>query len=74
MDRRRRNRARDNIWSMTETKQAKMDTYWAKFEEYVALKSNFRLARYKFRVLKQEKGKSVDCFIKKVRVLVKVCK
>ena len=51
-----------------------MDTYWAKFEEYVAPKSNFRLARYKLRVLKQDKGESVDCFIKKVRILVKECK
>ena len=63
-----------STWSMTETEQAKLDTYWTKFEEYVAPKSNFRLARYKFRLLKQQKGESVDCFIKKVRVLVKECK
>jgi hypothetical protein len=63
-----------STWSLTETERAKLDTYWTKFEEYVAPKSNFRLARYKFRVLKQEKGESVDCFIKKVRVLIKECK
>ena len=63
-----------STWSMTETEQAKLDTYLTKFEEYVAPQSNFRLARYKFRVLKHEKGKSVNCFIKKVRVFVKVCK
>ena len=63
-----------STWSLTETESANLDTYWAKFEEYVPPKSNFRLARYKLRVLKQEKGESVDCFIKKVRVLVKECK
>ena len=59
-------------WSLTETEN-KLETYWTKFEEYVAPKSNFRLARYKLRTLQQEKGESVDSFIKKVRVLVKEC-
>lgn len=63
-----------STWSLTETEQSKLDTYWAKFEEFVAPKSNFRLARYKFRTLKQEKGESVDSFIKKVRILAKECK
>ena len=61
-------------WSLTETESTKLYTYWTKFEEYVAPKSNFRLARYKLRILKQDKGESVDCFIKKVRILVKECK
>ena len=63
-----------STWSLTETESTKLDTYWTKFEECVVPKSNFRLARYKLRVLKQDKGESVDCFIKKVRILFKECK
>ena len=37
-------------------------------------KSNFRLARYKLRTLKQEADEPVDSFLKKARVLVKECK
>ena len=47
-----------------------MNTYWTKLEEYVAPKSNFRLARYKLRTLKQAEGETIYSFLKKVRVLV----
>ena len=60
-----------STWSLTETESTKLNTYWTKFEEYVAPKSNFCLGRYKLRVLKQDEGESVDCFVKKVRILVK---
>ena len=61
-----------STWLLSETENM-LETYWTKFEEYVAPKSNFRLARYKWRTLEREKGESVDSFIKKVRVLVKEC-
>jgi len=62
-----------STWSLT-NEEKKLSTYWKKFEEYVAPKSNFRLARYKLRTLKQEKDDTVDSFLKKVRVLVNECK
>ena len=37
-------------------------------------RSNFRLARYKLRTIKQEPSKTVDSFLKEVRILVKECK
>ena len=49
-----------------------MNTYWTKFEEYVAPKSNFRLARYKLRTLKQAEGETIDSFLKKVRILMQM--
>ena len=59
-----------NTLSLTEDERKKLDTYWTKFEEYVAPKSNFRLARYKLRTLRQEPGEAIDSFLKKVRVLM----
>ena len=63
-----------NTFSLTEDERKKLDTYWTKFEEYVAPKSNFRLARYKLRTLRQEPGEAIDSFLKKIRVLIKECK
>ncbi|XP_028514608.1 uncharacterized protein LOC114574966 [Exaiptasia diaphana] len=63
-----------STWSLTNDDKKKLSTYWKKFEEYVAPKSNFRLARYKLRTLKQQEDESVDSFIKKVRILVSECK
>ena len=63
-----------STWTLTADDKKKLSTYWEKFEEYVAPRSNFRLAPYKLRTLKQEPGESVDSFLKKVRILVTECK
>ena len=63
-----------STWTLTADDKKKLSTYWEKFEEYVAPRSNFRLARYKLRTLKQEPDESVDSFLKKVRILVTECK
>ncbi|EDO35143.1 predicted protein [Nematostella vectensis] len=55
----------DNQTSPSQSESKKLDTYWRKFEEYVSPKSNFRLARYKLRALKQQKEESVDSFLRK---------
>jgi len=63
-----------STWTLTADEKKKLSTYWKKFEDYVAPKSNFRLSRYKLRTLKQEPGETVDSFLKKVRLLVNECK
>ena len=63
-----------STWSLTTDEKKKLGTYWEKFEDFVAPRSNLRLARYKLRTLKQAAGESVDSFLKKVRILVKECK
>ena len=63
-----------STWALTDEDKKKLSTYWPKFEEYVAPKSNFRLSRYKLRTLKQENDETVDSYIKKVRVLMNECK
>lgn len=63
-----------STWSLSAEEKKKIDTYWTKFESYVSPKSNFRLARYKLRVMKQEKGETVDAFLKRIRVVVNECK
>ena len=59
-----------NTLSLTKDERKKLDAYRTKFEEYVAPKSNFRLARCKLRRLRQEPGEAIDSFLKKVRVLM----
>ena len=63
-----------STWSLTTDEKKKLSTYWEKFEDFMVLRSNFRLARYKLRTLKQEAGESFDSFLKKVRILVNECK
>ena len=62
-----------STWALTATEKKKLDTYWTRFENYLSPKSNFRLARYKLRTLKQEPGETVDSFVKKIRILVEEC-
>ena len=40
---------------------------------YLSPKSNFRLARYKLRTMRQEPDETVDSFVKKIRILVEEC-
>ena len=63
-----------STWTLTADEKKKLSTYWAKFEGYVAPRSNFRLARYKLPTIKQEPSETVDAFLKKKRILVKECK
>ncbi|XP_048583876.1 uncharacterized protein K02A2.6-like [Nematostella vectensis] len=63
-----------STWSLTSDEKKKLSTYWEKFEECVAPKSNFRLARFKLRTLKQKDDEPVDSFIKKVRLLASECR
>ena len=63
-----------STWTLTADERKKLDKYWEKFENYVAPRSNFRLARYKLRTIKQELSEAVDSLIKKLRILVKECK
>ena len=53
-----------STWSLTDEERKKLDIYWAKFESYVPPKSNFHLARYKLRTIKQEKEKQSILFLK----------
>ena len=63
-----------STWTLTADEKKKLSTHWAKFEGYVAPRSNFRLARYKLPTIKQEPSETVDSILKKVRILVKECK
>ena len=63
-----------STWTLIADEKKKLSTYWAKFEDYVSPRSNFRLARYKLRTTKQEPSETVNYFLKKVRILVKECK
>ena len=40
-----------STWSLTADEKKQLSTYWEKFEDFVAPRSNFRLARYKIPLL-----------------------
>ena len=63
-----------STWNLSAIDKKKLSTYWTRFENYLSPKSNFRLARYKLRTLKQEPDESVDSFVEKIRILVEGCK
>ena len=63
-----------STWDLSNTESNTLSVYWERFEKYVAPKSNFRIARYKLRSLKQDNGESVDAFMKNVRLLARECK
>ena len=46
-----------STWDLSNTESNTLSVYWERFEKYVAPKSNFRIARYKLRSLKQDNGK-----------------
>ena len=62
-----------STWSLNEDDRKKLDVYWARFEQYLSPKSNFRLSRFKLRTARQEQGETVDSFVKKIRILVDEC-
>lgn len=63
-----------STWTQSDDEKKKLSRYWKRFEDYVASRINFRLARYKLPTVKQEPSETVDSFLKKVRVLAKKCK
>ena len=63
-----------STWAIAADDAKKLKTYWTKFGEYVAPKSNFRLSRYKLREIKQNSSEPIDQFIKRIRLLVEECK
>lgn len=63
-----------STWDLSDTESNTLSVYWDRFEKYVAPKSNFRIARFKLRSIKQENGESVDAFMKTVRILARECK
>ena len=62
-----------STWNLTADERKKLSTYWTRFESYLSPKSNFKLARYKLRTLKQEPDETVDSYVKKIRILVREC-
>ena len=63
-----------STWTPSADEKKNLSTYWTKFEDYVAPRSNFRLFRNKLRTVKQEPSETVDSFLMKIRILVRECK
>ena len=60
-------------WQLSNTKKNDLAEHWKRFEQYVKPKSNFRVARFQLRALKQEPSETVDAFMTRARVLSKEC-
>ena len=59
-----------STWDLSDTESNTLSVYWDRFGTYAAQKSNFRIARFKLRSMKQ----SVDAYMKTVRILARECK
>ena len=59
---------------LSDTESNTLSVYWDRFGKYVAPKSNFRIARFKLRSMKQDNGESVDAYMKTVRILAPECR
>ena len=56
-----------STWDLSDTESNTLSVYWNQFGKYVAPKSNFTIARFKLRSMKQDNGESVDAYMKIVR-------
>ena len=65
-------RAIVKTWELTDDQQT-LETYWAKFKDYVKPKSNFRIARFKLRECRQQEGEPIDMFVKRLRTILAEC-
>ena len=63
-----------STWDLSDNESNTLSVYWDRFGKYVAPKSNFRIARFKLRSMKQDNRESVDAYMKTVRILARECK
>ena len=61
-------------WQLTGAEKDDLGKHWEKFEAYLKPHSNFRVARFKLRNLKQEPNEPVDTFVKRIRLVCADCK
>lgn len=62
-----------SAWELGAEEAKKIDTYYTKYEEYVKLKSNRVVARYKFHQKFQQEGELFEQFLTDLKLLVKDC-
>ena len=62
-----------NTWSLIEEDRKSLKPYWDEYEKFVKPKSNFRIARFKLRDMKQSDTESIDEFVKRIRIMIKDC-
>ncbi|XP_071941474.1 uncharacterized protein [Antedon mediterranea] len=61
-----------NSWNLADGDET-VDKHWEKSEAYVTPKSNFRVARFQLRALKQKEGEAIDSFITKAKIILADC-
>ena len=50
-------------WSLSATDEKDLELHWTHFESNVKPKTNFHVASFQMRALKQEAGESIDSFV-----------
>lgn len=60
-------------WNLSNDDITKLKPHWDGFERYARPKSNFRVARFQLRALKQGDGETVDAFMTKARLISAEC-
>ena len=60
-------------WNLTAEQASNPVTVWKKFSDYFEPKTNFRLARYQLRDIRQQSNESSDGFLTRLRTQAKKC-
>ena len=60
-------------WGLTGESKDDLAKHWELFEAYLKPQSNFRVARFKLRNLKQEPNETVDSFMKRIKLVCADC-
>ena len=60
-------------WALSATNEKDLEMHWTNFESYVKPKTNYRVARFQMRALKQEAGESIDSFVTRAKVIATKC-
>ena len=60
-------------WQMNDDDKKLLRAHWERFKNYVKPKSNFRVARFQLRALRQEPNESVDAFMTRAKRIASEC-
>lgn len=61
-------------WNLTGDDLNSLETHWARFDSHVRPKSNFRVARFQLRAVKQNAGESIDAYVTRVKIILEQCR
>ncbi|KAK6191014.1 hypothetical protein SNE40_002764 [Patella caerulea] len=62
-----------STWQLTNEEKSDVNIHFEKFEAHLKPQTNFRLARFRFRHMKQGKDQSIEAFVAELKLIIKEC-